>query len=167
MVQLMSVLVIGLGIGWLAGLSVSPVIATVLTSIVGIGGGLVVGLRSAGSDSGDTTSRTGLSAVDAIPAAVLVLGISLGAPLGILARTHQLFEPASAPVRTGETAQGVLFNVSAEHCDRLRARLRDPNEQAFRSVLANTSEWGRLLDEHIADTKTLKVIVEDICSQEQ
>lgn len=159
MVQLIAVLVTGLCIGWLSGLSVSPVIASVLASVVGIAGGLVAGLRG----SGDSASRSRFSSIDAWPAAVLLLGIAAGAPLGILARTHQLFEPSSAPVRTDTTAQGVLFNVATEDCDRLRARARDPNEKAFRDVLAATGKWGRLLDAHVTDTTTLKAIVEDIC----
>jgi len=166
MVQFLAVLVMGLGIGWLAGLSVSPVIATVLASLMGVGAGLVAGLRGAGSGTGDTASRSGLSVIDARPAAILVLGIALGAPVGILARTHQLLEPASSPTRTDESVQGVLFNVTTEHCDRLRARARDSNEQAFRNALAGTSEWGRLLEEHVADTRALKAIVEGICDSE-
>jgi hypothetical protein len=164
MIQILSILVAGLGIGWLSGLSVSPVIATVLASLVGIAGGLVAGLRASSVKPGDKTAADRLSAVNAIPAAVLILGIAVGAPLGIVARTHQIFEPADAPVRTDATAQGVLFNLTAEHCDRLRARARDANEQAFRTTLYNTGEWGRLLETHISDTQTLKRVVEDICA---
>lgn len=165
MVQILSVLVAGLGIGWLSGLSVSPVIATVLASLVGIGGGLVAGLRASSANSDDTSTRNGLSAVTALPAAVLIFGISLGAPLGIVARTHQLFEPARAPVRADKTTQGVLFNITSEYCDRLRARARDSNEQAFRNALYGTGDWGRLLESNINDTPTLKRIVEDLCAE--
>lgn len=167
MMQLFAVLIIGLGIGWLAGLSVSPVIATVLASLVGIAGGLVAGLRGAGGKTNIDSARVGHSTIDARPAAVLVLGIALGAPGGIVARTHQLLEPEDALPAQGATAEGVLFNVSVDACDRLRARARDPNEQAFRSILAATSEWGRLLDENVSDTGILKAIVEDICAKRQ
>ena len=165
MVQILSVLVAGLGIGWLSGLSVSPVIATVLASLVGIGGGLVTGLRAT-VNSENKSSLSRLSAVNALPAAVFILGISLGAPLGIVARTHQVFEPAGAPARTDQTTQGVLFNFTSEHCERLRARARDSNEQAFRNALHSTGDWGRLLEKNINDTQTLKRIVEDLCAQE-
>ena len=165
MIQILAILVAGLGIGWLSGLSVSPVIATVLTSLVGIAGGLVAGLRAASSNPGNTNAPDRPSVINAIPAAVLILGIAVGAPLGIAARTYQIFEPADAPARTGPSAQGVLFNLTSEHCDRLRARARGANEQAFRDTLYNTGEWGRLLETHIADTQTLKRVVEDICAQ--
>jgi hypothetical protein len=155
----------GLGIGWLSGLSVSPVIATVLASLLGIAGGLVAGVRASGANSGDKASADRLSAVNAIPAAVLILGIAVGAPLGIVARTHQIFEPADAPARIDSTAQGVLFNLTSEHCDKLRARARDVNEQAFRDTLYTSGEWGRLLETHISDTQTLKRVVEDLCAQ--
>ena len=128
MVQILSVIIASLGIGWLSGLSVSPVIATFLASLVGIGGGLVTGLRTVNASSENESSSNGLSAVNVIPSAVLIFGIALGAPLGIVAGTHQLFEPEHAPARTDQSSQGVLFIITAEHCDRLRARARDPNE---------------------------------------
>ncbi|MCP4186126.1 MAG: hypothetical protein GY763_00845 [Gammaproteobacteria bacterium] len=162
LVQVVSLFVIGGGVGWLAGLSVSPVIATILASLVGIAGGIVAGARSLGNDSETGKSKVRIGWVDARPAAVLVLGIVIGAPLGIMARTHQIFE---APGRDPSTpaARGVLFGASAEECERLRARLRSSNVKAFRDVLAATGDWGRLLESEISDTDTLKTIVEDLC----
>ena len=162
LVQVGSLFVIGAGVGWLAGLSVSPVIATVLASLVGVAGGIVAGARSLGTESEASGGKVGAAWADARPAAVLVLGIVIGAPLGIMARTHQIFEAPGGDPST-PAGQGVLFGASAEECQRLRARLRSPNAQAFRDVLATTGDWGRLLEAGISDTDTLKAIVEDLC----
>ena len=79
-----------------------------------------------------------------------------------MARTHQIFEaPDSDP--SNPSTQPVLFGASAEECERLQARLRSPNEQAFRDVLSATGDWGRLLESEISDTATLIAIVEDLC----
>ena len=45
------ILVVGLGVGWLTGLSTSPVIAGVLSSIMGVAAGVVAGLKSIGISS--------------------------------------------------------------------------------------------------------------------
>ena len=87
------ILIVGLGVGWLTGLSTSPVIAGVLSSIMGVAGGAVVGLRSIGKDNSSSGGGNQKSQVSALPAALLVLGIALAAPLGILARTYHVFEP--------------------------------------------------------------------------
>ena len=73
--QLIAILMIGLGIGWLAGLSVSPVVGTVLASLLGVAGGIVAAARSLPAEA---SAASFLSGVDARPAAVLVLGIALG-----------------------------------------------------------------------------------------
>ncbi len=59
----------------------------------GCSGGAVVGLRSIGKDSSSSDGGNQKSQVSALPAALLVLGIALAAPLGILARTYHVFEP--------------------------------------------------------------------------
>jgi len=169
----LSFLVIGLGVGWLSGLSVSPVIGTVLASLVGVAAGVVTGLKSVPADEG--AART--LAVDARPAAILVLGVALGAPLGILARTHQVFAPEVAipagvvgggaeAESVGVAGQAVLFGSTQDQCDSLRARARGGNEGAFRAVLAASGEWGRELEESVADTEALERIVLDLCRSE-
>lgn len=174
MVQLLSVLVIGGGIGWLSGLSISPVIGTVLASLVGVAGGVVVGVRSVARKRGEGPS-TAPTSVDARLAAVLVVGISLAAPFGIIARTHGMFERA-LPVQTGQDeqgksnqstlrSQGVLFGIPVETCTRLRALAQHPNERAFRDALASSGDWARLVEQGIAETATLRAIVEDLCAK--
>jgi hypothetical protein len=88
----LSLIIIGLGIGWLAGLSVSPVVSIIITSIVGVVitllsalSGLKILEQSEKSPDAETSSHW---QVDPIPIAFLILGIVLGSILGITARTH-------------------------------------------------------------------------------
>lgn len=167
MIQLLSLLIIGLSIGWLAGLSVSPVIATILSSLVGIAGGIVAGARSLSRENSSGSSPVSLAQVDARPAALLVLGIALAAPLGILARTSGLFEPSEKASSSAPADQGVLFGVNAVQCEELRAMDSFPNERIYRTRLANSGDWGRLLEAQVTDTPQLKSIVEAICSKDE
>lgn len=167
MIQLFSLLIVGLSIGWLAGLSVSPVIASILASVVGIAGGIVAGARSLSRDSSSGSPSGSLTQLDARPAAALVLGIALAAPLGIVARTHGVFEPAGKERSASPAGQGVLFGVKAEQCEELRAMAGFPNDRAYRTRLASSGEWGRLLEAEIKDVAHLKAIVEAICSKDE
>jgi hypothetical protein len=174
MAQLVSVLVIGIGIGWLSGLSVSPVIGTVLASLVGVAGGIVAGVRSIARTPAEHGNVTPVS-VDARLAALLVFGISVGAPLGIIARTYGIFEntPAQSdkvdrtdkPLQSDLKTQGVLFGISVEACDKLVTLARYPNERAFRDAVATTGNWGWLIERDITETATIKLIVGDLCSK--
>lgn len=88
-------LVIGLGLGWLAGLSASPVIGMVLSTILGLVGGALVGLRvarrSEGAEGGALASASDRVSPQLL--ALAVLGLGLGAPAGVLARAHRWLEP--------------------------------------------------------------------------
>jgi hypothetical protein len=171
-------LIVGLGVGWLTGLSTSPVIAGVLSSIMGIAGGVVVGLRSIGKDSSSTdVGNNEKSQVSALPAALLVIGIALAAPLGILARTYHVFEPPavrqaiSEQIRkTGKAGQqdrGVLFSATSAECAELSALAGSSNEAAFRAVLANSGlTWAVKLEAGLADTAALKQAVRSLCANE-
>lgn len=92
-VQGISILLIGLGIGWLAGLSVSPVVTAIVTSLLGIIAGVVASLKTL-KQSGAENAKLRPLRVDALPAALLVVGIALAVPMGIVTRTHHLLEPA-------------------------------------------------------------------------
>jgi hypothetical protein len=91
----LSLFVSGLCVGWLIGLSISPVLQTVLTSVLALVTGAVsilAGLSVADGDSGDKPRRRRVK-VTPVPVAMLVLGIAIGAPFGIHARTNLWFGP--------------------------------------------------------------------------
>jgi hypothetical protein len=84
----------GLGIGWLVGMSVSPVLAVVVTSL------LAAAAAGASVLSGIQRSETDRS-INIVPVFVLVLGIVVGSVAGVLTRTHSwLSAPTDDPTPT-------------------------------------------------------------------
>lgn len=87
--------IIGFGIGWLLGLSVSPVVSIVITSVAGVAAAVITVL------SGLEGKLTGLiasseqqisipSKINPRPLAALIIGLFLGSIVGIQVRTHNL-----------------------------------------------------------------------------
>lgn len=69
----------GLGVGWLVGLSQSPVIAAVLAALVAAAGTLVGPVAGRSSETGS---------LSAVPLAALIVGIAAGASAGLYARSN-------------------------------------------------------------------------------
>jgi hypothetical protein len=89
--------VIGVGVGWLAGLSVSPVISNIITSVVAIAAAVVTALSGLDDKDGTQTTESGQPVtataaskwkVNPWPLATLLVGPILGTSVGIWARTH-------------------------------------------------------------------------------
>ncbi|HWS87219.1 MAG TPA: hypothetical protein VN282_09660 [Pyrinomonadaceae bacterium] len=95
----------GLALGWLVGLSVSPVIQTILTSLVAVVvsitsalAGLHAGGQADGEEgpaaAGESEPRGAKShkslpvAFDPVPVALMVIGLACGASVGVYARTN-------------------------------------------------------------------------------
>ena len=98
------VLISGLGLGWLVGLSVSPVIQIILTSLIAIIvtlSGALAGISATqpGNDpQEDNKKRRSLSsALDPLPIMCLVMGLAAGSSLGVYARTNDWLGAASKP----------------------------------------------------------------------
>lgn len=155
----LALLVAGLGIGWLTGLSLTPVIGTVLTSILGAVGGAAAGLTVLGSDKPKYHTSW--------PVALLIIGIAAGGPLGILARTNNLFGPMFADSEeTAErqrAAMGVLFSAGSKSCTLL---LGTPDEYLPSALRTSQLPWApRLADEFAGDPETLRRVVEVLCNE--
>ncbi|MBX3016218.1 MAG: hypothetical protein KF832_32155 [Caldilineaceae bacterium] len=93
-----ALMVTGFGIGWLAGLSVSPVISIVITSITGSVATIIAALSGAkeellDKDATPTTLKRLLQAVTPMPLAWLVAGLIVGSGTGIWMRTHNWLSP--------------------------------------------------------------------------
>lgn len=87
-------LAIGVGIGWLIGLSVSPVVSIVITSITGSAAAIIATLSGL-EDKDDKPEETNKGQtfrhrwnIDPLPLATLVFGILVGSAIGIWARNH-------------------------------------------------------------------------------
>ena len=114
------VLVCGTAIGWLVGLSVSPVVQGVITTVLALVATVVSALPAVQGNSGNSldaertesrngnlvSSRLALSArPPVLPLMLMLLGLALGSSCGIYARTHDLLtpKPASFAARWGGT----------------------------------------------------------------
>jgi hypothetical protein len=176
MIQVISIFVVGAGVGWLTGLSASPVVASVLASLLGVGAGIVTGLKTVKTNEQEGASQLrGEQWIDARPAALLILGVAVGAPFGILARTHQIFVPAHVRQEMRSNVgsplpphlQGVLFSVTAEDCAESLALVDHPNGEAFRETLkASGLPGARKLVANVQDTDILRIVVRALCRDE-
>jgi hypothetical protein len=171
--QICALLIAGFGIGWLAGLSLSPVVGTVLGAIVSVVGGVVAGLASAANDPARQR-------VNAWPAALLVLGIAVGSPAGILARSHDLFGRAvlleagqaggaasAAPSKTVQdprapAALGALYSVVGDDCKRL---VGSPDQALAGALETSRFPWAPRLARRLSDPKVLRQVVESLCEE--
>jgi hypothetical protein len=135
----LGIVLAGLSIGWLAGLSASPVVQGVLTAILGLAVScvtLLAGLephlstrkRSNDSPNAASTGRAAwLSAVRVGPIVALTMGLATGASIGVFARTHDwLGTRSQAGVDASKEElllrSGVLFTAaSPEECVSFRA----------------------------------------------
>jgi hypothetical protein len=103
-------MMIGFGIGWLMGLSVSPVVSIVITSVIGAAAALVAALSGL-PDQPDNLDESKAPQpqpiyrqVDPVPMAFLVVGLFLGSLLGVWVRTHNWLS-AEPPSKFTELAQ--------------------------------------------------------------
>lgn len=173
--QWVAIMAIGASVGWLIGHSASPVLAGVITSLLGIVVGIVTVLQSVGQKIQTDFIRT---AVDARPAAVLVVAIALAATAGMTVKAHRLLEPsvvreaawrAAAQGRLEDLSRvdphgALLFGAPQRECNALLS-LKD-NHEAFSGELRHSSMPGaRKLAERITDPQTLVTVVEVLCEQ--
>jgi hypothetical protein len=118
--------VIGGSVGWLVGLSVSPVIKDVLTAIVAAVTALVA--AAAGITRADGKALVGT--VNPVPLAIVLGAMAIVAPLGVRVRESGLLGPTvpagDSAAKVARTASGLksigLYYVpSATACDAARA----------------------------------------------
>ena len=81
----LTILTCGLGVGWILGLSVSPAVQIVVSSMAA----LVACVAGVGAGINEIKGKR--FAFDPSFVAWLIFGLCAGAPLGILARTNELF----------------------------------------------------------------------------
>ena len=180
------VLIIGLGIGWLAGLSVSAIVSTIITSLLGLGAGVVTGLQTIQHKNEDDLKYRIGQYVDAKPAAILVLGIALAAPCGIMIRTYHVFEPPQqgiiASVSQSDSLdivtlsellklvkenqeKGVLFSHYEEECKQILSYATMKNYSVFVEELRDSNIPGakEMVLKYQNDPETLEFFLRTIC----
>ena len=114
-----ALLVTGFGIGWLAGLSVSPVIAMIISSLLATAAAVITVLSGLETSSSDPMNASKLRQflglnVNPWPIALLVIGIIGGSVLGISVRTNNWLSPKApvAPTVLEEVNQWVDAGVA-------------------------------------------------------
>jgi hypothetical protein len=105
-------IIIGVGVGWLVGLSISSVLHIILGSIIALVAGAVgalVGLEQGARDKSESSpdneesspdraftlrsSRESATTINPLPLTMLVIGLGIGSVAGIYARTNDIFGP--------------------------------------------------------------------------
>lgn len=169
--QAFSILIIGIGIGWLAGLSISSVVGGIITSLLGIGAGIVTGLQTIRPQKGENQNGSKKQVVDARPAAILVLGIALSSPCGIMARTYHVFEPRQHQNSSERKPQdqGVLFAEYQDECEQILGLATMGNYKAFLEQLkaSNIPVAKELVPKFQHEPGKLRQLVKIICQDRE
>ena len=156
----------GLGVGWIMGLSLTPVVGTVLTSILGVVAGVVSGISVFDDE------RTKF--IDAWPLALLVVGVAVGGTLGVLTRTNNYLGPMkidsreTGPLLAGNGAapdwqRGGLYSLDTTACNRL---IGSPGFDLGGALQTSSFHWAPKVAEAFGDDpETMRKIVEILCEQ--
>lgn len=189
-VVIWSMLLTGLGVGWLIGLSVSPVVSIVISSVTASVAAIVAAL----SGLQDKPKWT----INPLPLAIFVGGVVIGSIVGVWARNHdwlgrsaaaevtywmdagldlpreevaaRLFEQQytaeSSGVGSGqmsETTATVLFSAAREECAALRTR----SGSALRGeLLSSTIPGWPVLPSLVDDDLLLEQLVQEVLCAE-
>ena len=183
-------LLCGASIGWLIGLSSSPVIQTVIGSLLAIiTSALTLLLSVKGGELKDKVSDK-LGEINIFPLTVFLIGLSTFATIGVYARTNdwlgvnpqsfkqkwkskdtdssgiikELYKKlySNNPKDTNNASQGVLFNLS-EDCKQLL--LIDDYETLSAALRSLSPEWQLYVDsvqKNIPEQELLKILKQKI-----
>lgn len=178
-----SVLISGLGMGWLVGLSVSPVISIVITSITGAVAAVITALSG--------LEEKAKWSVSPVPLALLVVGLAIGSGVGIrtrnldwfgrnLAAEAVMWEAAGLTLDKSEIVQrmfddlypndgqqgentqhstSILFARATDECASLRNRA---GEKLLTELKTSTVVEFRKLPELITDVDILERMVKEV-----
>ncbi len=133
-------------VGFLTGLSVSPVAGVVLTSVVAVVVALVSTLAglsgsspSPNHEEPNSARHETRGAVSALPVTALLLGIVAGVIPGIWTRTHNWLGVSEKTTGLGEhegaASLGVLYSTETSQCNDLRGIA---DENALRESMSHT-----------------------------
>ncbi len=176
-----SLIAIGLSVGWLMGLSVTPgVTSSILTSLMTVVVLLITvvsGLEKTTPDNEPQKWR-----VSPIPIALFMVSLVVGSSLGVYARTHNWLgvdvppvassptgseKGSSAPVVAQSTpvvTMGALFSGEFDKC---KALLDYDDDDLPRKLKFSSIKIFRGLPEVVTDVKLLRQVVEIQCATYQ
>ena len=153
--ELICICLTGLCLGWLMGMSASPVLGIVLTAVLGVAAGLVSVL--CGLPGGAEGSEAGKGSVHAyrptaLPLTLLVLFLVGGSILGLSTRVNEWLGPEPKTIAKRWIAQGLPWSEAA-----IVSRLFDRDNPKPAEKAADTSTAR-------ADKPWLFVVEPDLCS---
>lgn len=167
--QGLAVILTGIGIGWLVGLSISPIVGAVITSLLTLCGAAVAAFQK------ELPKSLKKGTNNAWPIAILTIGLAVGASFGIYARTHDILgldyqttmndkaenDPKSSSSEN-LVSKTVLFNLTSDECGEMLIA----GHNQIRSIFKTSShEEVRILGDIIDDPETLLKIAEALCEK--
>lgn len=169
-----SLIAIGLGIGWLVGLSVTPgTTSIILTSIMTIVV-LLITVVSGLEKETSTEEQKSYSKwkVSPIPLALFIVGLVVGSSVGIYARTHNWLGVDPQPTTTTKEGanvnykSGVSFSVEHDECKRLLTYEDDelPNQLEYSTIEIFNELPGIFNDPKLLREKLLREVVKKQCA---
>src|SRR5580698_5225348 len=116
-----------LSLGWMIGMSVSPVVNTVVASVIAV---LVTAVSLLSGFKLDETAvqkiPRSITDMSIVPVAILTIGLAIGSAMGIFTRTHNFLGVVDHHINSittkkqtdddGKSTTAGLFEVSVEDC---------------------------------------------------
>jgi len=140
----LSFIIIGLGIGWLAGLSLSPVISTVISALLALVASSMAFLTNLNFKKEDKVQVAGDWIDSIVFMAFLMLGIVAGSSAGIYAREHNVL--------------GVSLEKRAEIIRDLAGKNR---EKEWTNLKSDIESFKEILDANIKNDNIEKKILQE------
>jgi hypothetical protein len=165
------IVISGACVGFLAGLSVSPVAGALLSTVTALVVGItstLAGVQITNPNNDASKSPGSRVTVSALPAAVLVVGIVVGSIIGIYTRTHDWLGARSAGQQAGNVQDaGVLYSGQTSECSDWRG-IED--ESALRANLIGSKTVKgvpKLLNvvQSCGNKPCLEAVVELLCAK--
>jgi hypothetical protein len=120
-----ALLVPGAALGWMVGMSVSPVAQTIVTAVGTVLLGAVSALAGVRTESKAANGPT--QQVHVSPISFVLLWLALGSAFGVYTRTHDWLSAPRAVSSVAQTSdeqhKGVLYSTSISECAGLRLAL--------------------------------------------
>lgn len=167
----------GVLIGFLTGLSVSPVTSIVLTSVVAVVVATTSAVAAITSKAGDSNpDARAWPEVNPMPVAVLLVGITAGSMIGIFTRSHDWLGTIQSS-RTGTTTlstmsdteqkarSGVLFRAETSECNDWRTiSEQEPLRERLKKGVPVDSSLSRIIS-GCRDLDCLRAVTELRCDK--
>lgn len=138
------VMIGGLGVGWLVGLSASPVVAGVVTTLLGGIAAVVsafVGVDFHATRSEESQShRKSWVRANPLPLTLMIVAVVLGSALGVFARTKELLGPGPEAVARSWKAAGLPLETPAILLRLFEREMGESRPSAVRPVLFSADE---------------------------